>query len=191
MGGDAAVTMLRRGWLARLRTIRLIDFVVWGLLVYTVVESRHGLHDVGDVGLVCLGLLCLGWRVAVATEWVSFDGAGVHWRAGVLAHSVPWHELDGISIGARPMRLPIGRRNEVLAQCMQVDRVGGCASLWVTPSVWVATMRQAEFIAAARLASPDDWWREDTSPSAGRHRGSGSGKRVGRPSARAKRQHGG
>ncbi len=180
---------LRRGWLARLRTIGLFDFVIWGLLAWSVAESRHGVHDVGDVGLVLLGVACLAWRIAIATEWVRCDSDGVSWRSMLAVHSVPWEQVAGVGVGARPMRLPISRRRDLLVQCLQIDVGEGGRSRWVTPSIWVPIMRQAEFIAAARLASPVDWSQHESPTSPRSHPGR-SGKRVGRPSSRADRQQG-
>jgi hypothetical protein len=164
---------LRRGVLARLRTIGMYEFAAWGGLVALYYEGS---------GWLVLAAIGVAVRLAIATESVRCDVFGLHWRTCIARHRVAWDDIAAIVITPRKLRVGIIRgRPEIYVQCLRVERTGDRPPLWVTPSVWTPVMRQGEFVNAAMLIGPAEWGAFERRAPNGRRP---SGKRVGRPARR-------
>jgi hypothetical protein len=175
---------LRRGLAARLRTLRLHEIAAWAAIVAAVYGIRDGAAK-ENAALVLLGAVGVMVRLVIATESVRYDETGVTWRSLFVTYHLAWHEITSMEVVARAVRLRLLRGGaSATTLCLAIERGPDLPPLYVTPSVWVPLVRQGEFLAAARLMSPHEW----TVPGQdhpGHHRG--SGKRVGRPSPRARR----
>lgn len=187
---------LRRGVVARLRTVRFLELVAWIAPVVIVWDVLADTSNDRGVDLFVLGAAALIFRLAIATEWVRCDATGISWRSYLFTHRIPWDQV--IMMGIAPRRFGRGRYSWA-SMCIEIDRPTG-PPVRVTPSAWVPMMRQGEFIAAARLISPIDWSllepSEDASGNGGgtagrfdraiesTRRRRASGKRVGQPIAR-------
>ena len=173
--------MLRRGMLARVRTIRVHEFVAWIAIVVLALSVRAP----ANFGVLLFGAAGVVVRLAIATEWVRCDVAGVTWRSLFVTHSVSWDEVASIDVAARQMSLRFTRPNySAMSPCLTIERVAGSPPMSITPSIWTSVIDQGEFIAAARLISPTEWALEAADNSGHRP----SGKRVGHP---IERHHGG
>ncbi len=178
-----ASATLRRGPLARVRTIRLYEFAAWCGVLVLAYDLWRGVGE-SQIVLLLLGVLGGVVRVAIATESVRCDESGVSWRSVFATYRVRWDDIATIEVAAKHMRIGFIRGHpNATAPCVSIVRTGDQSSLWVTPSVWTSLARQGEFVAAARLISPTDWSSPDefSDRRTARPGHRPSGKRVGRP----------
>lgn len=175
--------VLRRGLLARLRTIRLYEVAAWIAIVALVFAGRRPFAS-EDFGLWLMGAVGAAVRLSIATEFVRCDAAGVRWRTLFVTHRIGWDEITTIEVAARPMNIRFlrGMRTAV-SPCLVIQRGKGAPPWYVVPSLLVPLVQLGEFISAARLMSPSDWSVSDPAdggrPARAQRRP--SGKRVGRP----------
>jgi hypothetical protein len=158
---------LRRGVLARLRTIRVYEAVAWLVIGVSANELRDGFNGGQEVEAVVFGTMALGVRLAIATAWVKGDDTGVSWRSLFVTHHVLWDQVASMTIGMKgflPATLGIGPR--VTVPCLFLTDVEG-RRRDLGASVWCSMARQAEFIAAAHTISSTDWSLSDDRPPAG------------------------
>jgi hypothetical protein len=176
--GLATSGTLRRGLAARLRTLRVHEIAAWVAIVAAVVGAYDA--SAGErFWLVLLGTAGVAVRLAIATESVRVDETGVTWRSVFVTYHLGWPEITLIEVAARGMRVRSLRGGPLVTSlCLAIERGPDLPPLYVTPSVWVPLVRQGEFVARARIASPNEWTVQGQDKP-GHHRG--SGKRVGRP----------
>lgn len=178
----AVSAVLHRGLLARLRTVRLYEIAAWVPIAALMFGARHGVAS-EDYGLWLAGAVGAVVRLAIASEFVRCDNAGVSWRSLFVTHQVGWDEITSIEVAARPMKIPFRGFRGAVSTCLVIERGTGTPPLYVIPSLLVPLVRLGEFISAARLMCPSDWSLSDQ-PGGGRGaRGNRrpSGSRVGRP----------
>ena len=182
---------LRRGVLARLRTIRVYEAVAWLVIFVSANELRDGFNGGQEVEAVVFGTMALGVRLAIATAWVKCDDVGVSWRSLFVTHHLPWDQVASMTIGMKGfLSAGFGLVPRVTVPCLFLTEVEG-RRRDLGASVWCSMTRQAEFIAAAHTISPTDWsLSDDRSPTGPRDRWnhavaatrrSRSGKRVALP----------
>jgi hypothetical protein len=143
---------LRRGPLARLRTLGFIGIASWIVLLFDVVSVIDG--GAGPSTYVVIAAIVVV-RTAIALEYVRCDERGLSWRWLFFTHRVPWERVAGIETTVVNRRLWFVRMS-LPAAGMVVVLPGG-AERELTPSIWCPIMHHAEFIAAARLISTHDW----------------------------------
>lgn len=179
----AVTTVLQRGVLARFRTLRWFDAISWLLVVLGGIALADSGPSTSIVAALAVGT---GARVLVATERMWCDELGVSWRTFVITRTVPWQEIASIEISIRPVRTPL-RGATVVVAGLEVILASGATPWRPRPAEWVSIARLTEFVAAARLASPHEWWtpadhaREHRRQAVGAMVGRPRGRRVGRP----------
>ena len=158
--GTVTTRLRRTGW-ARLRTLRLTDALSWLVVVIVVIDATDAeLSVAGAVG----GLLGVSYRVLVATEWVQTDEDGISWRPGLVTRRVSWADIASVEISTRPVATFL-RRASVPVTSLDLIRADGGTPWRPRPSEWTSLASLVEFVAAARLLSPHDWWTPATTGS--------------------------
>lgn len=191
---DPGTTILRRGVLARVRTIRIYEVIAWVGGVAAVVAVATGITT-AYFWWAAAGLACAAIRLAIATEYVHCDELGLEWRTVFSRRRVPWTDIVLVEVAARSMSSRVvGGGIRVVTPCLSVVLRRAAKPVWVTPSVWTPLLRQGEFVAAARLRSPVAWSDPDQPQSRSAkttRRSSRSARRTRaarRPTARTQRE---
>lgn len=173
---------LRRTTVARLRTAGFFGVMSWVFVVLGGVEIVQGSTD---GFLIAVFAAAVGWRVAIATEYVRCDVDGLVWRSVFVTRHVPWERVAAIETTVVHGDRWRGRMTFPVASLVVVLPNG--VQLTVSPSIWCPIMHHAEFVAAARLISPIDWADVEDGTVAEVRTG---GRHAGRPNPRRRRGDG-
>lgn len=152
MDTTGRTAVLRRSPIARLRTLGFLGIVSWVVLLALVVDIVDGRTR---PTLVALAVVAAVIRLAIATEYVRCDEAGLHWRSVLVTRHVPWEQVAGIETAVTRTGRLQGWMTFPVA-CMVVVLPDG-SQHQMTASIWTPIMRHAEFIAEARMISTHDW----------------------------------
>jgi hypothetical protein len=141
---EGGTAHLRRGWLARLRYQGIVEISSWCGVVFAMVMLGDATTGGEYMAITVFGLLMVGCRLAIATEWLLADEQGVRWRSLFRRYSVPWADVADLGVGQIAL-LPSPVSIEVLC----VHR-GARRPKKIRPSVAVGHDAASEWLAGAQ-----------------------------------------
>jgi hypothetical protein len=137
---------LRRGLLARFRSLGVVEVLSWAgvaSLVVTVVRSDSG----GDTWVLgSVATLSVACRLLIATEYVRCDEIGVHYRSLLLTESMPWQEITTMEIGPKTYGWLFPGQGKRFSEPYVIIHCTGACPPRIRSSVWCPMDRQAAFL---------------------------------------------